>query len=91
MASGLVFGCASGLARITRRRSLAAATSALGLVALVAMTERRAALFGAASRVLEGEVFGFILPIALVFASRRAIAPTRLDAAATPLARFGSS
>jgi hypothetical protein len=91
MASGLVLGCACGLTRITRRRSLAAAATALGMVALVAMSERRSALFGAASRVLEGEVFGFILPIALVFASRRAIAPLRLDAAATPLARFGSS
>ena len=91
MTSGLVLGCASGLTRIMRRRSLAAAAAALGMVALVAISERRAALFGAANRVLEGEVFGFILPIALVFASRRAIAPLRLDAAATPLARFGAS
>ena len=90
-ASGLWLGCASGLARLTQRRSLVAAASGLGMVALVAVSEKRAALYGAASRVLEGEVFGLILPVALVFASRRALDPTRLDAAATPFARFGPS
>jgi len=55
------------------------------------MSERRAALFGAASRVLEGEVFGLILPVALLLASRRMLDPLRLDAATTPLARFGAS
>jgi len=90
-ASGLWLGCASGLARVTQGRSLVAAASGLGMVAVVALSEKRASLYGAASRVLEGEVFGLIVPVALVFASRRALDPTRLDAAATPLARFGPS
>jgi hypothetical protein len=89
--SGLWLGCTSGLARITHRRSLVAAASSLGFVALAAISEKRASLYGAASRVLEGEVFGLILPVALLLASRRALAPTRLDTAATPLARFGPS
>jgi hypothetical protein len=91
MASGIVLGCTSALARLTRGRSLLAAASGVALVALVAISERRAALFGAANRVLEGEVFGLILPIAIVLASRRALEPLRLDTAATPLARFGPS
>jgi hypothetical protein len=91
MASGLLLGYASGFARLTRGRTLLAAALALALVALTAIAEKRAALYGAASRVLEGEVFGLILPVVLVLASRRALAPTRLDAAATPLARFGLS
>ncbi|HMI82790.1 MAG TPA: hypothetical protein VK550_01790 [Polyangiaceae bacterium] len=91
MTSGVYLGCSSGLARITHIRSLGAGASGLLLVALVALSEKRAALFGAASRALEGEVFGLILPIALVLASRRALEPTRLATAATPLARFGPS
>ena len=90
-ASGLVLGCTSGLARLAQGRSIMAAASGLALVGVVAISEKRAALFGAASRVLEGEVFGLILPVALVLASRRALDPTRLDMAATPLARFGPS
>lgn len=90
-ASGLVLGCSSGLARITRLRPLIAAALGLAVVGVVAISEQRAALFGAASRTLEGEVFGLILPIALVLASRRALEPTRLDLAAIPLARFGPS
>jgi hypothetical protein len=89
--SGLLLGCTSGLARLAQLRSLLAAASGLGLVSLVAISEKRAALFGAASRALEGEVFGLILPIALVLASRRALTPVRLDMAATPIARFGPS
>jgi hypothetical protein len=91
MTSGLWLGCASGLMRLTQRRALVAGASGLGIVALVAVAEKRAALYGAASRVLENEVFGLILPIALVLASRRALDPTRLDVAAMPLARFGPS
>lgn len=91
MTSGLVLGCTSALSRLVNVRSLLSGASALGLVALVAVSERRAALFGATSRVLEGEVFGLILPIALVLASRRALEPIRLDLAATPIARFGPS
>ncbi|HMJ53675.1 MAG TPA: hypothetical protein VK540_16430 [Polyangiaceae bacterium] len=91
MTAGIVLGCSSGLGRLTQGRSLLAAASMLGMVAVVAIGERRAALFGAASRVLEGEVFGLILPVALVLASRLALDPTRLDVAATPLARFGPS
>lgn len=90
-ASGIVLGCNTGLARLTQPRPLFATAAALGIVAITAVSERRAALFGAASRTLEGEVFGFILPIALVLASRRALEPKRLDLAATPLARFGPS
>ena len=90
-AAGVYLGCTSGLARLFHPRTLVAAAGALALAALIALSEKRAALFGAASRALEGELFGLILPIALVLASRRALAPTRLDAAATPLARFGPS
>jgi hypothetical protein len=89
-ASGLVLGCSSGLTRLTQRRTLAGAAWALAVVGLVAIAEKRAALFGAASRVLERDVFGLILPIVLVLASRRAL-ETRLEVAATPLARFGPS
>lgn len=91
MASGVILGCSSGLSRITRGRSLAGAATGLTLVALLAISERKAALYGAASRVLEREVFGWLLPVALMLASRRALAPMRLDRAATPLARFGPS
>lgn len=91
MTSGLLLGWTSGLARLAQLRSLLAAAAGLVLVGLVAISEKHTALFGAASRALEGEVFGLILPVALVLASRRALEPTRLDLAATPLARFGPS
>ena len=89
--SGVTLGCSAGLARLTQARPLIASAGALALVAVVAFSEKRAALFGAASRTLEGEVFGLLLPVALLLASRRALEPTRLDLAATPLARFGPS
>jgi hypothetical protein len=89
--SGVFLGCSSGLGRLTQGRSFVAAASVLGMVALVAISEKRAALFGAASRVLEGEVFGLILPVVLVLVSQRSFDPLRLDVAATPLARFGPS
>jgi hypothetical protein len=89
--SGVSLGCSTGIGKLTQGRSFLAGATALGLVALVAISERSTALFGAASRVLEGEVFGLILPVALVLASRRALDPVRLDVAATPLARFGRS
>jgi hypothetical protein len=86
-----LLGCTSGITRLTQIRALIGAASALALVGFVAISEKRTALFGAASRALEGEVFSLILPIALVLASRRALEPTRLDRSATPLARFGPS
>jgi len=89
--SGVALGCNTGLARLVQARPLLASAGALGVVAVVALSEKRAALFGAASRTLEGEVFGLFLPFVLVLASRRALEPTRLDHAATPLARFGPS
>lgn len=91
MTSGLVLGCSNALARLASMRSLLAGGSALVVVAIAAISEKRSALFGATSRVLEGEVFGLILPIAIVLASRRALEPLRLDLAATPIARFGPS
>lgn len=91
MTSGLTVGCSNALARLASFRSLLAGAGALGVVAIAALAERRSALFGATSRVLEGEVFGLILPVALVLASRRALEPVRLDLAATPIARFGPS
>jgi hypothetical protein len=90
-AAGLFAGYSSGLARLLHGRSLALGASGIILVGLTALSEKRAALFGAASRVLEGEVFGLFLPVALLLLSRRALEPTRLDIAATPLARFGPS
>ena len=89
--SGLALGWNAAIARLMQARPLFASAAALALVAVVALSERRAGLFGAANRTLEGEVFGLILPVALVLASRRALEPTRLDLAATPLARFGPS
>jgi len=89
--SGVALGCNAGLARLAQARPLFASAGALAVVAVTALSEKHAALFGAASRTLEGAVYGLFLPIALVLASRRALAPTRLDLAATPLARFGPS
>ena len=89
--TGILSGAYDGMDRATKWRTLARGASALVLVALIALAEKRAALFGAASRVLQSDVFGFILPVALLLISRRILAPARLDMAATPLARFGPS
>jgi hypothetical protein len=64
---------------------------AWGFSSLAAVAEKRTALFGAAGRVLEGQVFGFIVPVALLWISVRVLEPLRLDASASPLARFGQS
>jgi hypothetical protein len=78
------------------RRALAANALAIAVIAwvlssLVAVAEKRSALYGAAGRVLEGQVFGLIVPISLLWISMRILEPLRLDAAASPLARFGLS
>jgi hypothetical protein len=64
---------------------------AWGLAAIVALAEKRASLFGAAERALEGQVFGFILPVALLWLSTRVLSPERLETSTSPLARFGLS
>jgi hypothetical protein len=84
-------GWRSGAERALAKNVLAIAVLAWGLSSLVAAAEKRAVLHGAASRALEGQVFGFIVPIALLWISMRVLEPLRLDAAASPLARFGLS
>ena len=90
-AAGFRGGLAAGLGRASTVASLAFAGGLLVFVALVAVAEKHAGLFGAADRALEGKVFGAILPLALFSVSARVFERTRLDAAAHPLARFGAS
>jgi hypothetical protein len=89
--TGFVAGLDSGTRRAFVPRALAGALLAWGLAALIAMAEKRAAPFGAAGRALEGQVFGLILPIALLWISTRVLEPRRLDASTSGLARFGLS
>jgi hypothetical protein len=77
--------------RALATNALAVAVIAWGLSSLFAVAERRTTLYGAASRALEGQVFGLIVPISLLWISMRILEPLRLDIAATPLARFGLS
>jgi hypothetical protein len=62
-----------------------------GLAAMVATAEKRSSLFGAAERALEGQLFGFIVPLTLFWLSTRILLPERLDTSTAPLARFGLS
>ncbi len=89
--AGFIAGWRAGVDRAFAIRSLGVALATLGLVAIVSIAEKRGGLYGAANRALEGEVFGLILPLALLWASRRVLEPTRLDTAAMSLARFGPS
>jgi len=89
--AGFFAGWRSGMQRAFATNALAIAALAWGVSSLVAMAEKRTALLGAAGRALEGQVFGFIVPIALLWISMRVLEPLRLDAATSPLARFGLS
>lgn len=89
--AGFRAGWRSGVERALARGAIAVAVLACGLSSLVAVAEKRTALYGAAGRALEGQIFGFILPIALLWISIRVLEPLRLDIAASPLARFGVS
>jgi hypothetical protein len=87
---GLGAGFRAGILRASRMTFIAGALIALLAAALLGLAERRAGLMGAASRALQGGVFGFILPLAAMAASVR-VASSRLDLAGTALARFGAS
>jgi hypothetical protein len=84
-------GFRSGSRRVIATPALVTALLAWGLAALVAVAEKRANLFGAAGRALEGQVFAFIVPIALFWMSSRVLESAKLETAASPLARFGAS
>jgi hypothetical protein len=71
--------------------ALAVAVLAWGVSSLVAVAEKRTALYGAAGRALEGQVFGFVVPLSLLWISVRVLEPLRLENSASPLARFGLS
>jgi hypothetical protein len=89
--AGFLAGWRSGVRRATATGALAVAALAWGLSTLVAVAEKQTALYGAAGRALEGQVFGFIVPLALLWISVRVLEPLRLETAASPLARFGLS
>jgi hypothetical protein len=75
----------------TATRPLVGALFTLLVVALIALAEKHAAMFGAANRALEDMVFGLLLPFVLLYVSTRVNGPVKLEDAATPLARFGFS
>jgi len=89
--AGFFAGWRTGVRRALAAHALAAATVVWGLASLVAVAEKRSSLWGATGRALEGQVYGFILPIALLWISARVLEPRRLDASTSPLARFGVS
>jgi hypothetical protein len=89
--TGLKWGFASAMGRAAAARTLLAGAFALGFVLLIAYAERRAGLFGAASRALADRVFGALLPIFLLAGSTRILSPVRLDRASSAAARFGAS
>jgi hypothetical protein len=89
--AGVIAGWQSGIRRALATRGLAAAILAWSLALLVAVAEKRTGLHGAASRALEGRVFDLIVPVTLVWMSMRVLGSVRLEAAASPLARFGVS
>jgi hypothetical protein len=84
-------GWRNGLQRALATNALAVVVLAWGFSSLAAVAEKRTALFGAAGRALEGQVFGFIVPVALLWISMHVLEPARLDTSASPLARFGQS
>jgi hypothetical protein len=84
-------GFDGGIRNATAPRPLFGALFTLVAVALIALAEKQAGAFGAANRALEGMVFGLILPFVLLYVSTRVSGPTRLQDAATPIARFGFS
>jgi hypothetical protein len=91
IASGMFVGWRSGMRRVLVTRSLAAAMLTWGIAAVVASAEKHVAPFGAAGRALEGQVFGLILPLALLWTSTRVLEPVKLETATSSLARFGLS
>ena len=90
-AAGVVAGWRIGIGRAHEARVLAAGCVALGLSISLAVVERRAGLLGAASRVLEGSIFAYLIPIVVLLGSAHVLGQSRLDVAATTVARFGAS
>jgi hypothetical protein len=89
--AGFQAGFRSGLRSAVAPRTLVGAAVTLVIVALIALAERQAGIFGAANRALEDMLFGLILPFMLLYAATRILEPVRFDDATTPIARFGFS
>ncbi len=81
----------TGLRRALVPRALGTVAIAWALAAVAALAEKRWSLSGAAGRALAGQVFGVLLPFALLALSTRILSPTRLETATSALARFGAS
>jgi hypothetical protein len=88
---GFSFGFDDGLKRALAPGVLGTMLLGSGLAAAAAMAEKKVGLLGAATRALEGQVFGLIVPLSLLWISTRIFDRRRLDDRATPLARFGQS
>jgi hypothetical protein len=86
----VLVGFRAGIRRASHPAALGGALLAILASLLIGLGERQSGLLGAASRALEGGVFGLVLPLAVLSTSVRVIA-SRLDIAGTPLARFGPS
>lgn len=90
-AAAALAGCRMGLRRTGHPAALAAGAALIVVDVALAWSERRSSFHGAASQVLEGTVFAWMVPLTALFGSIRTLAGARLDDATVGLARFGCS
>jgi hypothetical protein len=89
--AGVLGGFRIGIGRGRDMRFLFLAALALALSILAAVFERRSFFLGAASRVLEGSIFAYVVPLVVLLGSAHVLGRSRLDGASSALARFGAS
>jgi hypothetical protein len=91
IARGLYGGFRIGLGRGKDIRFVLLAAVALAVSIAAAVFERRSFVLGAASRVLEGSVFAYVVPLVGLLGMAQILGRSRLDAASSALGRFGAS
>lgn len=89
--SALAAGARLAASRLRCRAGLVAAVLGAGLVATVALLERRSAPLVAADRTLVGAVFGVVVPLLGYLAVERSTDGRRLDDSIEELARHGAN
>ena len=89
--AAIVAGWRIGVSRLWQTVVFAAAAGAILLGVVMALMERHSDLVGATGRVLEGPVFGWLVPFVSLFGAIRVLGGRRLDQTAAVAARFGYS
>jgi hypothetical protein len=84
-------GAMIALRRLRGRAALAIAASAVAFATIAAVAERRVLPPDAASRALQGPVFGLAIPLAVLALVTTALGRARVDDAMNPAALLGAS